>query len=291
MLKIHKSRSQAKPTMIPRLSFDPGGDWFLRTPAVARKPLQPAAPAPTPADWVRHNLAFSPDPIQEAILNSPAHRLLLCCSRQWGKSTVTAFKALHFALHHPNQLILVASRTYPQSAEWLAKVKSALRRLQIPFRTDRIHRYSVVLPNLSRIVCLADVADNVVGISAPNLIVIDEAARVSEDLIVALTPMLATSNGRLWALSTPFKQAGFFYDAWRHTAGPWTRFLVTAEDCPRISPDFLAETKILIGENKYRREFLCEFKAGDHQIITRELIERAFRPGPLFNEGKPIWKG
>jgi hypothetical protein len=248
----------------------------------------PEAPALTTSQWVRSNFAFTPDPTQEAILDTPAPRLLLCCTRQWGKSTITAFKALHYALHNPNQLIIVASRTLAQSAEWLRKVRSALRALAIPFRSDRIHPHSLVLPNLTRIVCLSDVPDNVVGISAPNLIIIDEAARVSENLIVALIPMLAASQGHLWVLSTPFKQTGFFYEAWHRNAELWTRFLVTAEECPRIPSEFLAEARIHIGETRFRREFLCEFKAGDDQIFTRELIDRAFRPGKLFNQGKPL---
>ena len=270
-----------------------GAEWFLHinSNTLRRNTPAPSGPIPAAADWARHNLAFSPDPTQEAILNSPTARLLLCCSRQWGKSTITALKAVHFVLHHPNCLILTASRTLAQSAEWLRKAKSFLRHLSVPFTTDRIHQHSLVLPNLSRIVCLSDVPDNVVGISSPDLIVIDEAARVSEDLIVALIPMLAASQGSLWVLSTPYKQTGFFYEAWHRNSELWTRFLVTAENCARISPDFLAEARTLIGDTKFRREFLCEFKAGDDQIFTRELIDRAFQPGSLFNGGKPLWKG
>jgi hypothetical protein len=270
-----------------------GAEWFLHVNAATlrRNAQAPAGAFRSVADWARSQCDFSPDPTQETILDSSAPRLLLCCSRQWGKSTITALKAVHFALHNPGSLILIASRTIPQSAEWLRKANSFLRHLSVLVRTDGIHRHSLVLPNLSRIVCLSDVPDNVVGISGPGLIVIDEAARVSENLIVALIPMLAASNGHLWVLSTPYKQTGFFYEAWHRNSDLWTRFLVTAENCARISPDFLAEARIHIGDTQFRREFLCEFKAGDDQIFTRELIDRAFRPGKLFNGGKPLCNG
>ena len=52
------------------------------------------------------------------------------------------------------------------------------------------------------------------GYAAADLVIIDEAARVEDDLISAFRPMLATSNGRLIALTTPAGKRGWFFDAW-----------------------------------------------------------------------------
>jgi len=87
-----------------------------------------ALPAPPPSlpvsAWAQSFLGFTPDTLQAQILDSPAHRLILLCSRQFGKSTLAAIKALHFALAHPAATILVVSPTLRRSAEWLRLVKN-----------------------------------------------------------------------------------------------------------------------------------------------------------------------
>jgi hypothetical protein len=74
---------------------------------LAAKTLPLSSDTPlSPAQWVAQNLAFQPDPVQTQILDHPAHRLILNCTRQWGKTTVCAAKALHFALNHPASILL-----------------------------------------------------------------------------------------------------------------------------------------------------------------------------------------
>jgi hypothetical protein len=45
------------------------------------------------------------------------------------------------------------------------------------------------------------------------MIVLDEAARIEDDLIAAVRPMMATVDGSLIALSTSFGERGWFYEA------------------------------------------------------------------------------
>ena len=47
---------------------------------------------------------LEPDAWQENLLHSSSDRVLLNCSRQSGKSTMTAVIALHRALYHPGSL-------------------------------------------------------------------------------------------------------------------------------------------------------------------------------------------
>ena len=64
------------------------------------------------------------------------------------------------------------------------------------------------LTNGSRIIALPGTEENIRGYSAVDLLVIDEAARVIDELYYATRPMLAVSGGRLLALSTPFGKRG-----------------------------------------------------------------------------------
>src|SRR5467141_3249087 len=57
---------------------------------------------------------LTPDPWQRELLASPSSQILLNCSRQSGKSTVVAAKALHTAIFKPGSLRLVLCPAHHQ---------------------------------------------------------------------------------------------------------------------------------------------------------------------------------
>ena len=79
--------------------------------------------------------------------------------------------------------------------------------------------------------------------SGVRLLVVDEASRVDDALYGSVRPMLAVSQGRLVALTTPWGKRGWFYRAWSEGGADWERHRVPATDCPRISPAFLEEER------------------------------------------------
>jgi hypothetical protein len=114
------------------------------------------------------------------------------------------------------------------------------------------------------------------GFSAVSLLLVDEAARVSDDMYRAIRPMLAVSGGRLWLMSTTHGQRGFFYETWAHGGPEWERVQVTARECPRIEAGFLEEERRVMGEQWFRQEYLCEFVDTVGGVFDRELVEGAF---------------
>src|SRR5439155_24917232 len=64
---------------------------------------------------------YQPDAWQRDLLRSPHPRVMLCCSRQAGKSTTVAALAIHQALFTPGSLVLLVSRSQRQSAELFRK--------------------------------------------------------------------------------------------------------------------------------------------------------------------------
>jgi hypothetical protein len=68
-----------------------------------------------PVEFARTRLKFEPDERQIEVLRSEAKRGILNCTRQWGKSTIAAAKAVHRAFTRPKSLVLVASPTDRQS--------------------------------------------------------------------------------------------------------------------------------------------------------------------------------
>ena len=245
--------------------------WELPIPIVAKKK---DARSVDVVEFARKRLGFEPDEKQAAVLRSEAKRGILNCTRQWGKSTVAAAKAVHRAYTRDGCLVLVASPGERQSAEFLRKAAEMVRRLEIDIRGDGDSAISLLLPNGSRIVGLPGSEATVRGFSAVSMLLIDEAARVEDGMYKTLRPMLAVSKGDLWLMSTPYGKRGFFYEAWAHGPG-WEKYSVTAVDCPRIDRTFLEEERGELGVAWFGQEYLCEFTDSGAGVFDRDMIERA----------------
>src|SRR5689334_21304993 len=72
-------------------------------------------------EWARVKLGFAADQSQARVLRSAGRRGILNCTRQWGKSTVTAAMAVHHAMTRAGSLSLVVSPSARQSGELLRK--------------------------------------------------------------------------------------------------------------------------------------------------------------------------
>jgi len=218
-------------------------------------------------------LGFEADGRQAELLDSGAKWVLLCCSRQWGKSTVTAARAVHHVLFQPGAMVVVAGPGGRQSGELLSKMARFLRILGVRWKRDGVNEHSMVLENGSRVVAVPGREKFIRGFSAVTFLIIDEAGKAPDALYAALTPMLATTDGMLWVMGTPNGQAGFFYEEWVQGGAHWQRMSVPATECARIGAAFLARERISKGEDVFRREFLCEFVAGPGQMFTAEMFD------------------
>ena len=59
---------------------------------------------------------------------------------------------------------------------------------------------------------------------------------------------------------------------------------MTAEQCPRISAEFLAEERQALGERWFRQEYLCRFEDALDAVFAYADIQAALRDDlkPLF---------
>ena len=239
-----------------------------------------------PALWAREVLGLHPDPWQAEVLRSDAKRILLCCSRQSGKSTITSALALHTAIYRPGSLVLCLSPTLRQSGELFHNVTRFYAVVAGKFPAAAESALRLELENGSRIVSLPGQEQNVRGYAGVSLLVVDEAARVPDDLYYSVRPMLAVSGGRLIALSTPFGKRGWFYHEWVEGQG-WERHKITATDCPRITPEFLEEERRSMPAAWFAAEYMCEFTEAVDSVFTFDQIAAAVSDEvePLFGVG------
>lgn len=256
-----------------------------------RHPITPAHELAVRLDPSRlmDDAGFTPYPWQREVLRSRDQRILMLNARQTGKSTVTAVLALHHAIFTESALVLLSARALRQSQELFRKVTRLLARL--PYHVPLLRETSLCLEfvNGSRIICLPGSEETIRGFSEVTLLVIDEAARVEDDLYFSVRPMLAVSNGRLVCLSTPRGKCGWFYEQWI-SEHPWKRIKVTALECARIEQGFLDEERRTLGPAWYGQEYLCEFAQSSWQVFDRDQIDAAFNPNikPLFPQFRSL---
>jgi hypothetical protein len=219
---------------------------------------------------------INPDDWQGSLLREQPRRALLLCSRQSGKTTTAGLLGLHRALYASGSLILIVSPSQRQSAEIFRTVMGFYRKLTGAPELAAENVLRAEFKNGSRILALPGSEKTIRGISGANLIILDEASRVEDELLGGITPMLATTNGSLIALTTPAGKRGWFHDQW-FSADDWTRVRVNAAQCPRISKEFLDEEMRRLGPTVFQQEYDLEFiDAADSMWSADDLIFEDF---------------
>jgi hypothetical protein len=193
---------------------------------------------------------------------------------------------MHTAVYQPGTLVLLLSPSLRQSQELFRKCLDVYNALhhQVPTQAESALRLE--LENGSRIVSLPGKETTIRGYSGVHLLIVDEAARVPDELYFSVRPMLAVSGGRLVAPSTPFGKRGWWYEAWAEGIG-WERYEVPASKCPRIPAEFLAEERRVLGPWWYQQEYECQFSETTDQVFSPEVVLAAVSHAvkPLFTTG------
>jgi hypothetical protein len=220
------------------------------------------------------------EPHQLAFLRSDHTRELLNTTRQFGKSTCVAAKAITTMLLEPGSLCLCLAPSLRQSGELFTKATDIYDRLGRPVPELRRTMTVLELANRSRLVSLPGKPQTVRGFSRPRLVAVDESAYVTDELLSAVLPMLARSTrGTLVLASSPYGQRGSFYEAWAKGGEAWRRTRVTADQVPAIPRAYLDAERLKLGERYFRQEFQCSFESTCDGVFDPLLVERALEGG------------
>lgn len=227
-----------------------------------------------------HSLAFESEPWQAKLLRTEASRVLVLCARQVGKTTVTSIRALRTAVYRPGSLILIISPSQRQSDEMLHRIKTLYRTLGKPLAAERENSAELVLENGSRIVSLPGTEGTSRGFAGAQLLILDEAARIEDDIFASVLPMVA-SDGAIWALSTPWGQRGWFYELHEDTTNAWQRHKITVYESAQYTPERIAEVKASLGSFVFASDYECVFGDVETQVFSTALVRAALDPSVL----------
>jgi hypothetical protein len=226
-------------------------------------------------------------------LTSTIQQIILCCSRQAGKSTTTALLGLYELLYKPVAKVLIFSPTERQSKELFLKISYFYHRMleleaRPEWEAEKETESELRLVNGNRLVALPGKEANVRSFDAVTLLIEDEASRCPDALYQAIRPMLAVSKGRLMLLSTFWGKRGHFWQAWDEGGDNWQRFRIPATMVPRISKEFLEEEKRNMPPMVFDQEYMCIPGEVEGAVFSYEEIAAMVDDSlpPLFEDEK-----
>ena len=262
--------------------------------------LRSGKPDPMDVLWLDPGRIFRaryggpPDPWQEEFLRGSWSQALLCCARQTGKSASLAALIVRTILAEaPSRALIVSPSERQSKLIYNDHLLPFLDALGWPVKPDGDPgKLELRLTNGSDVFVLPDNARTTRGYSGTKLVVIDEASQVGDELYYSIRPTLSVSGGRLAAGSTPWGQRGWFFEEFEgeglRKQESWKRFRVTARECPRHCPEFLASELEEMGERWYNTEYGAVFEQAVGSVFDHEAINRAFRGGR--GVVKPLWE-
>jgi phage FluMu gp28-like protein len=231
-----------------------------------------------PVKLVESLFGFTPKEYQASLLEDSGKRIVVRWSRQAGKTTCTALRAIWFALTHPKTLTLIVAPSLRQSIIMSDRIQDFLMGMSKEKRSglvDKMQRTTVRFKNGSRIVALPNSPQLLRGYTA-NQVIADEAGFFREDKLVfynVLYPMLSTTDGALIASSTPWSKDSVFY---RMCQSPeFSKHVTTCEDVVRsglIKQGFIDEMRAQLPFERFQREFMAEFVEDADAWLSQSLI-------------------
>jgi Cdc6-like AAA superfamily ATPase len=217
---------------------------------------------------------------QSKVLLADDPRVLLNISRHGGKSSVLAVKAFHKALTVEKALILIVA-TERQSKEDLRKVKDCVKAWkdwlerhtdgQVTLTLVSDNETSIEFSNRSRIIALP-ANEKIRGYSAPTMVIIDEAAFLSDDVFLAVNPMFVTfSEGQLIIASTPKGNDNLFHTAW--ASKQYNTLTVPWNQIKHIDPKKVEMDRMAWGENYVKQEYEVQFLGETGGLFTEQGLQ------------------
>ena len=222
-------------------------------------------------------------PYQTLFLTSRSKRIVLRWSRQSGKTLSLAAYSIWHAVTHPNTTTLIVAPSQRQSMILNDVIRrltdGSPKKIRAAFLGRRT-RTTTNLRNGSKIVALPNSENLLRGYTA-NLIILDEAAFFQNDEAIyqhILSPMLATTGGKMIVSSTPWGKNTQFYrinldPTWEIHHATWR----DARDAGLYRPEWVEEierTRDTLPLT-YRMEYEAEFTEEVDTWLTQDLLAKA----------------
>jgi hypothetical protein len=112
----------------------------------------------------------------------------------------------------------------------------------------------------------------------------DESANPDREIINALRPAMATLDGKLLALSSPYSKRGELWNTYRRHYGKPGSILVAQAPTLTMNPSLperVVDEAMERDPEAARAEYLAEFRSDLETFLLREVVDAAVRSGPM----------
>ncbi len=258
---------------------------------------------------VKGKLLFDPYQYQERLLES-YHQFrfnINMLPRQTGKTTTAAVYLTWYAMFHPDQTILIAAHKYSGAQEIMQRIRYVYETCPDHIRAGvtSYNKGSIEFENGSRIVSATTTGNTGRGMSI-SLLYCDEFAFVNpgiaDEFWTSISPTLAT-GGRAIITSTPNSDEDTFATIWKGSQNKFDAhgneqdlgengfhgFTCSWDEHPDRDEEW-KETEVgRIGEERFRREYGCEFLVFDETLINSIKLSSMEGTEPIVNMGQTRW--
>lgn len=258
---------------------------------------------------VQGKIQFNPFTYQTRLLDSyHNHRFNInMLPRQTGKTTCAAIYLLWYAMFNPDQTVLIAAHKYTGAQEIMQRIRYAYELCPDYIRAGvtSYNKGSIEFENGSRIVSQTTTDNTGRGMSI-SLLYCDEFAFVSptiaDEFWTSISPTLAT-GGRAIITSTPNSDEDTFAVIWKEAEKKYDEhgneqdvgvngfhsFTCHWSEHPDRDDEWKSEELGRIGEERFRREYECEFLVFDETLISSIKLATFEPETPIMNMGQTRW--
>lgn len=258
---------------------------------------------------VQGKLLFDPYKYQLGLMHSyHSYRFNVnMMPRQTGKTTCASIYLTWYAMFNPDQTVLIAAHKYTGAQEIMARVRYVYEMCPDHIRAGvtSYNKGSIEFENGSRIVSQTTTGNTGRGMSI-SLLYCDEFAfvqpNIAEEFWTSISPTLAT-GGKAIITSTPNSDEDTFATIWKQAEDKFDAhgneqdvgingfhsFRSFWDEHPDRDEDWKEEELGRIGEEKFRREYGCEFLVYDETLINSIHLANMSSQKPLMNMGQTRW--
>lgn len=258
---------------------------------------------------VKGKLLFSPFDYQTRLIQSyHNHRFNVnMLPRQSGKTTCAAGYLLWYAMFNPDVTVLIAAHKYTGSQEIMQRVRYAYELCPDYIRcgVTSYNKGSIEFDNGSRIVSATTTSNTGRGMSI-SILYCDEFAfvnpTIANEFWTSISPTLAT-GGRAIITSTPNSDEDQFALIWSEANKKFDEYGNESDlgvngffpyrahwsEHPDRNEDWMKEELGRIGEERFRREYECEFLVFDETLINSITLSELQGRDPIEKLGQVRW--
>jgi hypothetical protein len=227
--------------------------------------------------------------------------------RQTGKTTCASIYLAWFAMFNPDQTILIAAHKYTGAQEIMQRIRYVYELCPDHIRAGvtSYNKGSIEFENGSRIISQTTTGTTGRGLSI-SLLYCDEFAfvqpNIAEEFWTSISPTLAT-GGRAIITSTPNSDEDTFATIWKQAEQKFDEhgnerevgingfhsFIAHWSEHPDRDEDWKIDEIGRIGEEKFRREYGCEFLVFDETLINSLKLAVMEGNNPTLNMGQVRW--